>query len=362
MIQSARERLAGVVSRRVQSQVIRAERIRARTASTVYAGQNRVQPLGAETSVRPRGLQTNVGIGIGEPIQVNQGIAAATPRLEGEGEQFLADTLFRFINRRNNGFQEGLEDPNGDVGAAIDPIKARYPLDGYVQLDKFDPNLSIQSLWIDHFGTWKEVPSGGLTLLTGDGPPSNAIGSVGDLYLDIGYPDGGGNTGTDAMRLYVKLASYPSSTEAFWYEVGRRATLGAPTANGTYNGQMHTTRGGMTYTWWNGFWRRPNRHTHGPNPPDLKQVGDTHTVPTPVGDPVTHITLCVYEYDGDSWELQGCDCTDCGPAPPEEPDPDDYDADCMGTGGEDALPNRPYPDPSNPGGFTCTFKPPDPGT
>ena len=359
MIMSARDRVVGVVSARVEAQAVIAENRRLRAKETLYAGQNRVQPLGAETPIRPRGLQANSGLPIGAPVQFNQGLAAATPRLEGEGELFLADTLFRFINKRNNGFQEGLEDPNGDVGAGIEPVKARYPREGYVQFDKTDPNLSIKALWIEHFGVWKEVPSGGIGLLIGDGPPSDAIGNIGDLYLDIGYPDDSSNTGTEALRLYFKFASYPSSTQSFWYQIGRRAVLGAPTRAPLFDGEMWTTRGGLTYTGWGGVWRRPNRHTYGDHPPDIKQVGDLHTVPTPVGDPVTGETLCMYLYNGTEWAIVGCDCPDCEPAPPEEPDPDDYPISCTGeTFNNDTNsfePNRPFP--SGFGGWVCTIKP-----
>ena len=346
---SARDRVVGVVSARIEAQAVIAENRRLRAKETLYAGQNRVQPLGAETPIRPRGLQANSGLPIGAPVQFNQGLAAATPRLGDESTALLQATV-QDLGRRNAGFQSGAGDPN------VDEVPARYPYDAYVRLDG---SGGITAIWIWSEAAnpreWKEFSGGGLGLLTGDGPPSDAIGDVGDLYLDIGYPDGASITGVEALRLYIKFASYPSSTESFWYEIGRRAVLGAPTRNPLFDGKLWTTRGGMTYVGWGSIWRRPNRHTYGPNPPDLKQVGDTHTVPTEVGNPVTRVTLCVYEYDGMDWIPQGCDCPDCGPAPPEEPYPDDYPIDCFGVHPEG--PFRPYPDGT--GGFVCTYK--DPG-
>ncbi|MEM9945397.1 MAG: hypothetical protein AAF810_04965 [Cyanobacteria bacterium P01_D01_bin.36] len=221
--------------------------------------------------------------------------------------------------------------------------------------------VSPNEIWVGELGNgWTQVSGGGgLTILEGNDPPQPSDGTPGSYYLDKGVdPSNLDRPGEQEVLLYWKGFYVENDvTVAEWERIDRRAVLGVPTVNGTRNGQMHTTRGGMTYTWWEGVWRRPNRHTHGPNPPDLKQIGDTHTVPTDVnGD----LVLCVYEYDGMMWDLQGC-CDDCGPAPPEEPDPDDYPISCTGgvffpdTG--KFFPNRPFPDFF--GGFVCTIFDPD---
>ncbi|MEO0533230.1 MAG: hypothetical protein AAF215_05120 [Cyanobacteria bacterium P01_A01_bin.123] len=349
MIQSARDRLAGVLSRRVQSQVVRAERIRARTASTVYAGQNRVQPLGAETSVRPRGLQTNSGLSIGSPIQFNQGLAASTPRL-GNGDGSIGAAL-EAANERNAGFQRGEDNPN------TSGLRARYPNDGYVQTDGSDNILALW-IWDATNQVWVEFAGGGVTILMGDGPPPQSLGSLNNLYVDVGYEGGATVPGVEALQWYIKLNDYPTTTKPQWYPIGPRAVLGAPTVNGLHNGQLHITRDGTVYAWWDGVWRRRNRITTGPAPPDIKQVGDIHVITQELTGPPASEIECAYKYNGMGWALVGC-CADCDPSPPpEEPYPEDYDVSCTGgaNDGDDGFkPNRPYPDGS--GGYICTINP-----
>ena len=256
------------------------------------------------------------------------------------------------IPQRQRGAIAGTQDPN------VDPkIIGRFQNDTYHQIDDTDPTKIVkQWSWDATAQNWREFEGGeGFELLTGDGAPPNALGSIGNVYLDIGYVDGETNVGAEALRFYYKSASYPSSTEAFWYPVGRRAVLGAPTRAPLFDGELWTTRGGQTYTGWGGVWRRPNRTTTGSNPPDLKKVGDVHIVPTEVTGPPASEILCSYMYNGTAWAPIGC-CDDCPTAaPPEEPLPDDYPANCTGTHPEG--PYRPYPDGS--GGFVCTYKDPE---
>ena len=297
--------------------------------------------------------ESNSGVGIGQGYNLQSNNGLALPTFSSRPTIPIANTPA--TTRQQRGAIAATQDPNGEP-PTIQKIIGRFQNDTYHQIDDSDPTKIVkQWSWDATAQNWRETEGGGgLELLTGDGTPPDSLGSTGDLYLDIGYPDDSSNTGTEALRLYFKSASYPSSTKVFWYQIGRRAVLGAPTRDPLFDGEMWTTRGGLTYTGWGGVWRRPNRTTTGPNPPDLKQVGDVHIVPTEVAGPPASEILCSYMYNGTEWALVGC-CDDCSVAPPEEPYPDDYPIDCFGVHPEG--PFRPYPDGT--GGFVCTYK--DPG-
>ena len=271
MIMSARDRVVSVVAQRIEAQAVIAENRRLRAKETLYAGQNRVQPLGTETPIRPRGLQANSGVPVGAPVQFNQGLAAATPRL-GNEDTALLQTAFQELGRRNAGFQSGTGDPN------MDEVLPRYPYDAYVRLS--DSDGSIQALWIWNESAdpreWKEL-SGGVKGVLGSPIQAQADASV--------------------------------------------------------NGTVWIGHTGMIWVAWDGLWNRQPRITKGPNPPEIiySVEGDTHHVPQASG---ADSSFCTYIFHGGEWALATC-CRDsnnnlvCDPQPPPpRPYEGDYPINC----------------------------------
>ncbi|MEM6437586.1 MAG: hypothetical protein AAF773_27580 [Cyanobacteria bacterium P01_D01_bin.115] len=69
------ERLLRAWEQRIQAQVEATER----TPLAYYAGGGRVQLLGGNNPYRPRGVQANTNLAIGDPVQLNGGLVAAMP-------------------------------------------------------------------------------------------------------------------------------------------------------------------------------------------------------------------------------------------------------------------------------------------
>lgn len=79
------ERLLRAWEQRIQAQVEATER----TPLAYYAGGGRVQLLGGNNPYRPRGVQANANLAIGDPVQLNGGLVAAMPG-GGNGDSGLA--------------------------------------------------------------------------------------------------------------------------------------------------------------------------------------------------------------------------------------------------------------------------------
>jgi hypothetical protein len=119
---------------RLERHIKRAERL------TLYqfAGAGKVKPLGANTPIRARGVQSNVGLGAGDRIQYDQttGLVGATPRDWQSAEHNLtnqinqtSESLTKDIRQILN--QLGIQYGNGDPNPSV---KARHDLDSYFDL------------------------------------------------------------------------------------------------------------------------------------------------------------------------------------------------------------------------------------
>ena len=105
-----------------------------------YAGGGKVEELGANNSYRPRGIQSNANLAVGDPIQLNDGLVSATPTsggasLELQGDiESLDESLLSVAT--SIGPQFGKGSPNEQVDDEGQPffIRPRRPFDVYHDL------------------------------------------------------------------------------------------------------------------------------------------------------------------------------------------------------------------------------------
>lgn len=188
----------------------------------------------------------------------------------------------------------------GALFGSTDPtVSGRWDRDLFVEYTD-DTYAEINSIWVWNALTtqWIEFAGGGgIVPLVGDGPPSNATGVEGDLYIDNNY------SGNSGHSLYYKQATYSGSTDIEWFKLQISADFFPPSGQPDYQGQIKIDRGATVWTdsfSTSGWTRNPQNHYN----PDFLIAdpirGDLVFVDAPTN--TEDVEVCGWVYTGTEWK------------------------------------------------------------
>ena len=109
------QRLLQAWENRIAGQIEAAEQ----TPRAYYAGGGRVEPLGANNPYRPRGIQSNANLAVGDPVQLNDGLVSATPTGSGV-DTGLAAKVAQHEEAIARIRELLVDELNGEIAAAAD--------------------------------------------------------------------------------------------------------------------------------------------------------------------------------------------------------------------------------------------------
>ena len=84
-----------------------------------YASGGRVEPLGANNPYRPRGIQSNANLAVGDPVQLNDGLVSATP-VGANADTGLAAKVAQHEEAIARIRELLIDELNGEIAAASD--------------------------------------------------------------------------------------------------------------------------------------------------------------------------------------------------------------------------------------------------